>query len=87
VGAHLVNTADVDVEVLYWREANREVDFVIRKGKRVAAIEVTSGRRKPSLSGLETFGSKFTTRRKLLVGGQGVPLEDFLEYPAGFWVR
>ncbi len=87
VGAHLVNTGEPDVGVHYWRERNHEVDFVLREGKRVAAIEVTSARRKHSLSGLTAFSERFTTRRKLLVGGRGVPLETFLEHPAEFWVR
>lgn len=86
-GAHLVNTAGMNVEVFYWRDGNREVDFVLRQGRRVTAIEVMSGRRKPSLPGLDAFGKNFTTRRKLLVGAQGVPLEVFLEHPAEFWVR
>jgi hypothetical protein len=36
---------------------------------------------------LDAFGNTYTTRRKLLVGTGGVPLENFLEYPAEFWVR
>ena len=31
-------------EVYYWRERNREVDFVVRAGRAVVAIEVKSGR-------------------------------------------
>ena len=56
VGAHLVNTAQgSEVEVFYWRERNREVDFVLRRSRRLTAIEVTSGRRKGSLLGLAAF--------------------------------
>lgn len=87
VGAHLVNTASPEIEVLWWRERDREVDFVLRRGRRVVAIEVTSGRRKTSLSGLEVFGREFGVRRKLLVGGQGISVEELLERPAAFWAR
>jgi hypothetical protein len=88
VGAHLVNTAaGTEVEVFYWRERNREVDFVLRGGRRVTAIEVTSGRRKPSLPGLAAFKAEFAATGTLLVGGQGVPLERFLEEPADAWLR
>ncbi len=88
VGAHLVNTAQgSEVEVLYWRERNREVDFVLRRGRRLTAIEVTSGRRKNSLPGLAAFGTEFQPTRKLLVGGQGLPLEQFLSEPAARWLR
>ena len=33
-----------ECEVLYWRDRNFEVDFIIRQGQVVAAIEVKSGR-------------------------------------------
>src|SRR5207302_11333580 len=85
-GAHLVNSGGPGCEVFYWRERNREVDFVVRRGKRVTAIEVTTGRTK-SLSGLETFGERFGARRKLLVGGPGLPIEEFLTRSADVWTR
>ena len=87
VGAHLVNTAqESEVEVSYWRERNREVDFVLRRGRRLTAIEVTSGRRKDSLSGLGAFAAGFSPTRTLLVGGQGVMIEEFLSEPADHWL-
>lgn len=87
VGAHLVNTAGgTEIEVSYWRERNREVDFVLRRGDRLRSIEVTSGRRKDPLPGLEAFSREFGGR-PLLVGGQGIPLEEFLSAPAERWVR
>lgn len=86
-GAHLLNTAqDTDVEVFYWRERNREVDFVLRRGRRLTAIEVTSGRRKDSLPGLAAFVAEFGPARTLLVGGQGIPLDEFLSRPATAWL-
>ncbi|HZL05645.1 MAG TPA: ATP-binding protein, partial [Coriobacteriia bacterium] len=46
VGAHLANAAARGVcEVFYWRDRNREVDFVVRAGRALVAIEVKSGRR------------------------------------------
>lgn len=88
VGSHLVNTAQAsDIEVFYWRERNREVDFVLRRGRRLTAIEVTSGRRKSSLSGLAAFTTEFKPTRTLLVGGHGVRLEAFLAEPAESWLR
>ncbi len=88
VGAHLINTsAGTDVEVLYWRERNREVDFILRAGRRLTAIEVTTSRGKDTLSGLQAFARTFRPSRQLLVGGQGIPLEEFLLKPARDWVR
>jgi predicted AAA+ superfamily ATPase len=84
VGAHLLT--DPDLEVTYWRDRNREVDLVVRSGRSLTAIEVTSGRRKDALPGLRAFTGTYPKARSLLVGGQGLPLEEFLERPASHWV-
>lgn len=84
VGAHLVNAG---LEVHWWRERNLEVDFVVRRGRTVVPIEVTSGRRKGSLPGMAAFARAFRPARRLLVGGQGIPLEEFLSRPAEAWIR
>ena len=87
-GAHLVNTSEgTDVDVTYWRHRNREVDFVLARGRRLTAIEVTAGRRKDSVPGLEAFANEFRPTRRLLVGGRGIPLEEFLSHPAEHWVN
>ncbi len=45
VGAHHTNAALTGYcEVFYWREGNHEVDFVVKSGKSLVAIEVKSGR-------------------------------------------
>jgi predicted AAA+ superfamily ATPase len=88
VGAHLVNTSrDQQVEVLYWLDRNHEVDFVLCRGDAVVAIEVKSSARHHTLPGTEAFCKRFTVKRKLLVGGQGIPLEEFLSAPAGHWLE
>ena len=88
VGAHLLNSAaGTKVEVYYWREANREVDFVLRAGKRVVAIEVKSGRKREAPHGLEAFSKAFRPHRSLLVGDQGIPVEEFLLQPAEAWLQ
>jgi predicted AAA+ superfamily ATPase len=88
VGAHLYNTSfGTSIEVTYWRERNQEVDFVLEQGKNTVAIEVKSGRRPESLPGMKAFAKRFKPKRKLLVGGQGIPLEEFLTKPAGHWLQ
>jgi uncharacterized protein len=88
VGAHLANAAATGAcELFYWREGDHEVDFVVRAGRRVVAIEVKSSRRRGRLSGLEAFRAAFRPDRTLLVGGDGIPLESFLERPVEHWVR
>jgi len=57
------------------------VDFVIRRGKTVVALEVKSGRRPAARRGLEAFSLAFKPTRKLLVGADGIPLEEFLSTP------
>lgn len=87
VGAHLANAAAAGrCEVFYWRERNREVDLVVRAGRRVVAIEVKSGRRRDTQPGLAAFTAAFEATRNLLVGGDGIPVEEFLLEPAGHWV-
>ena len=87
VGAHLVNTAGRDVEVTWWRERDREVDFVLSGPGGVLAIEVASGRVKPSLPGLAAFAREVPSARPLLVGAQGLPLEELLSRPASDLIR
>ncbi len=87
IGAHLVNgLAGTASEVFYWRERDREVDYVVRTGKQSVAIEVTSSRRKDALPGLGAFDAAFRPHRKLLVGGQGIPIDEFLAMPAAQWL-
>ncbi len=79
VGAHLIATRDPRAEVLYWRHRNREVDFVVQRGTTLTAIEVKSGRRRDGLPGMAAFeAAAGSPIRKLLVGGDGTPLEAFL---------
>jgi predicted AAA+ superfamily ATPase len=87
VGAHLVNSAKVkNIEVFYWLERNQEVDFVLRAGNNLVAIEVKSGRKRERPIGMEAFSKAFRVRRQLLVGNQGIPVEEFLLTPPEHWV-
>jgi hypothetical protein len=36
---------------------------------------------------MEAFAKQFKPKRKLLVGGQGIPLEEFLMQPAEHWLQ
>lgn len=80
IGAHLVNiTLGTDIAVFYWRDRNREVDFVLKNGKDLIAIEVKSGRATTSLPGMEAFLKNYHTKKPLLVGGGGIGIDDFLK--------
>lgn len=63
VGAQLVRT---DESLYYWREGNEEVDFVLKKGRKLFAIEVKSGRKK-SQKGLQKFKEKFPEAKLIMI--------------------
>jgi predicted AAA+ superfamily ATPase len=79
IGAYLANGALAgEFELFYWREASREVDFVLRKGKQLIALEVKAGRRPMALPGMAAFDKIYAPSKKLLVGTGGIPFEEFL---------
>jgi predicted AAA+ superfamily ATPase len=82
IGSHLVNAEACGIcSVHYWRDRGREVDFVISDSRTLVAIEVKSGRRRNALPGLQAFDQAFRPQRRLLVGGDGMPIEVFLKLP------
>jgi len=82
VGADLLNKGILEgVEVYYWREGNNEVDFVLRKGSAITAIEVKSGQKKMDAWGLFMFKKHYPRAKTLIVGYGGMGLEEFLEIP------
>ena len=58
-----------------------------RAGRTLTAIEVKSGRRREALAGMDAFVGAFKGARRLLVGGDGIALEDFLAKPVAHWVK
>ena len=87
VGAHLLNgLSPSDHTVTYWRNGNLEVDFVVTAGNIDWAFEVKSGRA-GKMSGAQAFRRQYPDSRILLVGGGGIPLEDFFGAQAGDWLR
>jgi hypothetical protein len=88
VGAHLVNDSKgKGIDIYYWLNRNREVDFVLESGKTVVAIEVKSSKKEYTLKGMEEFCKAFDVKRQLLVGGQGIAIEEFLASPVEKWVK
>ncbi|MCZ2104802.1 MAG: ATP-binding protein [Burkholderiales bacterium] len=88
VGAHLANAAmRGECTLHYWREGTREVDFIVQAGRRLTAIEVKSGRAPLAHAGTAAFVQAFEPQRTLLVGGDGIALEDFLAQDVTHWVK
>lgn len=86
VGAFLLTEAQrEDLRVFYWRHGAYEVDFVVVRGGDVAAIEVKSGKARAKTRGSQAFSKSFPGSRLLVVGTDGLPLEQFLAGEIGLW--
>lgn len=78
VGAYLLSRArEEGFEVYWWRDRDKEVDFVLQKGKRITAIEVKSGRVK-HIGGYLDFKKKFPQALGIVIGNPNCSLEEFL---------
>ena len=78
VGAYLLARGkEESFEVYRWRERNNEVDFVVKKGERLTAVEVKSGRVK-NAGGSLVFKKLYPEAFSLIIGGTDAGLEDFL---------
>ncbi len=86
IGAHLVNAASRNIKVHYWRENNREVDFVVETASTLTAIEVKSGHKREAPPGISAFSTAFKPTKILLIGDQGISVSEFLSYPVEHWL-
>ncbi len=78
VGAYLLNSArGTQIELFYWREGNYEVDFVLKYGKSLTAIEVKSENKPLTRTGIDQFVAKFKPSKVIVVGSQGISIEHF----------
>ncbi len=79
IGAHLLANSEASgYEVLWWRDGNFEVDFVLRRGDSITAIEVKSGRNKRS-EGIYEFKKRHPQVTTIVVGDRNCTYQDFLE--------
>ena len=87
VGAYLLNSIrGTQIELFYWRDGNQEVDFILKHGNKLTAIEVKSGIQHKRHAGIVAFTKNFKHARPLLVGAQGIPLESFISEPIQSWL-
>ena len=87
IGAYLLNNIrGTQIELFYWREGDKEVDFVLKHGNNITAIEIKSGLKQVHQSGMDLFMKQFKPNRVLLVGNQGIPVADFLSSPITDWI-
>ncbi|MBI2313639.1 MAG: hypothetical protein HYU77_14155 [Betaproteobacteria bacterium] len=52
----------------------------------IAAFWIKTVRRRATLRGVETFDRASRPKRKLLVGADGIRLEEFFSRPAEYWI-
>lgn len=88
IGAHLLHAAaSGQCELFYWRDGAHEVDFVLRRRRRIVAIEVKSGRRRDGRAGMAAFAARWPEAKLLLVGADGISVTDFLGEPVARWIE
>lgn len=80
VGSHLLNHSKLEnYELFYWRENNFEIDFVLKMGEKVVALEIKSGNRQKT-DGMRKFMQIYGSTKSYIVGGQGLSWQEFLTY-------
>jgi uncharacterized protein len=83
VGAQLLakylTHSTVTPAIQYWRDGNREVDFVVRSGAELLALEVKSTKSNIAMPGLDAFCKQFPQATPQLVGAGGVPLSTWFD--------
>jgi len=78
IGAHLLNgSLTGNYEVFYWRDGNWEVDYILKKGNKIVAIEVKSNSDTIN-RGLATFREQYKPHGSMVVGRGGIDAETFL---------
>ena len=80
IGTHLINNRNKlngKYEVFYWREGNKEVDFVIKQKDKIVGLEVKSGA-STTISGINSFVAQYPQAKAMLVGTGGIDFETFL---------
>lgn len=78
IGAHLINSHfGTRTEIFYWKEGNRSVDFIVRKGKKLIVIDLNTSRKGKNSQGIDIFEEKYNPTKILLIGEGGIPVEEF----------
>lgn len=76
VGAQLYwSTQETGGELMYWRDRQEEVDFVIARSRQVTAVEVKSGKASGSEGSLSAFQRRYPESQGVLISGDR--LEQF----------
>ncbi len=63
----------------YWNNGQKEVDYVVRDGQALQALEVKSGSNEGNVTGLNAFAQQFPQAQHLVIGTGGMPLDLWLQ--------
>ena len=78
VGVHLLNYSKTEnFKLMYWRQGNFEVDFVLEYKKRIVGIEVKSGLAKFT-KGMIKFNEMYNPHKMYLVSKNSLSWQEFL---------
>lgn len=88
VGTHLANSAfGSKIEVFYWKEGSRTIDFILRKGKIVLTLMVKNTKKENGFSAVDAFCQLYNPQQNLLIGEHGIPVKEFLLTPLDYWIE
>ncbi|HUX78894.1 MAG TPA: DUF4143 domain-containing protein [Alphaproteobacteria bacterium] len=86
IGAHLINSSlGTQTEIFYWKVGTKEVDFVIEKGNSFIAVVVNTGRKRKIFPSIQEFTKIFQPKKRIIVGDEGIPVEELLLAPSYSW--
>ncbi|OJW52689.1 MAG: hypothetical protein BGO67_09510 [Alphaproteobacteria bacterium 41-28] len=87
IGTHLINSAlGSKLEIFYWAEENYEIDFVIRNDKSVLTLMVNPRKKGGRPGATEAFFRICGPHHNLIVGENGIPIDEFLLTPLDAWI-
>lgn len=79
VGAHLLNSKKENkINLYYWREADKEVDYIMEYNNKIISIEVKSSVSKSS-KGLYEFKKRYNPHKSLIIEKNGLQWNDLIK--------
>jgi predicted AAA+ superfamily ATPase len=87
IGAHLLNSiVGTNIEIFYWKEGDKIVDFVIRNNASITVLELQNSTKKNIYSGIDSFIRQYPSAKILVVGDTNIPVEKFLLSSPDSWI-
>jgi predicted AAA+ superfamily ATPase len=79
VGVHLINSSKTEnFKLMYWRQGNYEVDFVLEYKQKIVGLEVKSGSAKFT-KGMMKFSEIYNPHKMYLVSENGLSWQEFIK--------